>query len=340
MVSPQHLWEHMRAWPKSAALWLLGGVVGLLVLLALSDGLPPASSLLAQLLYLPILLAAAGLGLRGGIVVGLLVALTARLWGPGEETLLPSSWIGSSLYLVFGLVVGTLFQVVHHRLERLEKRTNRLSAMYTQTLSSLAHTVEVRDRHTQGHSERVARNALVLGRELGFSARHLELLYWSAMLHDLGKIAVPDYVLLKDGPLSAEEYDEIKRHPEYAAELLASLSGDYTPIATVVRSHHERWDGLGYPQGLVGAEIPLMSRIISIVDVFEALTSQRPYRDPMAPERALEFVLEAAGRQFDPNLVDVFELCYRRGDILAATDPPLPLGEVVPARVPLTEALG
>ena len=324
---------------KSRAAWLALITAILLFLLlavaiydALRSGTP---GLLAQLVYLPILLAAAVFGLRGGIVVGLLVAATVTPLlhlGPRGETLGGLWWVKGGLYVLFGVIVGALFQGLANRLRRLERRAERLSEVYTRTLSSLAQTVEVRDRHTQGHSERVARNAMVLGRELGLDERHLELLYWSALLHDLGKIAVPDYILLKDGPLTKREYEEVKRHPVHGAELLRSLASEFAPIAEIVEAHHERWDGLGYPRGRQGAEIPLLSRIISIVDVFEALTSERSYRRPMSEEEALEFILDATGRQFDPTLVTGFEACHGRGMIrsaaggapLGTTEPDLP----------------
>ncbi len=283
--------------------------VGVAVVLFMAQGVPAP---LTQLVYLPILLAAAFFGLRGGFVVGLLAALLP-LFGPSEEVF--GGWLGGSLYLLFGVTVGALFEAVTLRLQRVEKRVDRLSEMYTKMLSSLASTVEVRDRHTQGHCERVARNALVVGRALGLSEGRLEQLYWSALLHDLGKIAIPEYILLKEGALTEVEYAEVKRHPDYGANLLASVSREFAQIAEIVRSHHERYDGTGYPHRLSGEAIPLLSRVISIVDVFEALTSRRPYRQPLPPDKALSYVREGAAEQFDPHLVGVFERCYRRGEI-------------------------
>lgn len=299
-------------------LWLAAAATLLFVALAVvalvARGIPV---LLAQVVYLPILLAAAYFGLRGGFVVGLLMALLPLFLGPSEERF-GTSWLEGGLYLLFGVTVGALFQAVSVRLQKVEKRADRLSEMYTKVLASLASTVEVRDRHTQGHCERVAKNALVLGRALGLSEARLEQLYWSALLHDLGKIAVPEYILLKDGALTDTEYAEVKRHPEYGANLLASVSRDFAQIAEIVRSHHERFDGTGYPHRLRGEAIPLLSRVISIVDVFEALTSCRPYRRPMPPESALAYVREAAAEQFDPQIVAVFERCYEREEICYA----------------------
>ncbi|CAN5890762.1 hypothetical protein BH24DEI2_BH24DEI2_22520 [soil metagenome] len=277
-----------------------------------------APTLVTQFVYLPILLAAAFFGLRGGFVVGLLAALLPLMSGPSGEFAV--GWFGGCLYLLFGITVGALFEVAQLRVRKVEKRADRLSEMYTKMLSSLARTLEVRDRHTQGHCERVAKNALVLGRALGLSETRLEQLYWSALLHDLGKIAVPEYILLKDGALTDAEYAEVKRHAEYGADLLDSVALEFAPIAEVVRSHHERFDGTGYPQRLSGEAIPLLSRVISIVDVFEALTSRRPYRQPLPPEKALSYVRAGAAEQFDPKLVALFEKCYQRGEIRSSPE--------------------
>ena len=192
---------------------------------------------------------------------------------------------------------------------------------YQRVLASLANTVEVRDHHTQGHCERVARNALVMGHALGISSRETTVLYWAARLHDLGKIAVPEYILLKSGRLTEDEFAEIRRHPSYGADLLASVSVTFRPIADVVRAHHERWDGLGYPLGFKGEEIPRLARVIAIVDVFEALTSERPYRSPMPATQALQYVRNGSRTQFDPELVAEFERLYFLGKIECAGSP-------------------
>ena len=306
--------EQGAAARRALLLWLV--VLAALLFTALAGflllkGMPAP---LTQLVYLPALLAAAFFGLRGGFAVGLLTALLPLVFGPSEGAF-TSGWVGSCLYLLFGIMVGALFQAMSVRLHKVEKRAERLSEMYTKVLSSLASTALVRDRHTQDHCERVARNALVVGQALGLNETRLEQLYWSALLHDLGKIAVPDYILLKDGALTDVEYAEVKRHPDFGANLLASVSREFLQLAEIVRAHHERYDGTGYPHRLSGEAIPLLSRVISIVDVFEALTSRRPYRQPMPPELALSYVREGAAEQFDPKLVTIFERCYERGEI-------------------------
>jgi HD-GYP domain-containing protein (c-di-GMP phosphodiesterase class II) len=157
-----------------------------------------------------------------------------------------------------------------------------------------------------------------MGRELGLAETQLETLHWGALLHDLGKISVPESILLKPGPLTEQEYAEIQRHPTYGADLLESVAPEFGDIARVVRYHHERWDGRGYPQALSGREIPLMSRIVAVVDVFEALTSRRPYRRPMPAPRALSYLQAESGSHFDPELVSLFEKLYDQGEIRVA----------------------
>jgi len=160
-----------------------------------------------------------------------------------------------------------------------------------------------------------------MGHALGISARETSILYWAARLHDLGKIAVPEYILLKSGRLTEDEFAEIRRHPSYGADLLASVSVTFRPIADVVRAHHERWDGLGYPLGLKGEEIPRLARLIAVVDVFEALTSERPYRSPMPAVQAMQYIRNGAGTQFDPELVEEFERLSILGKIECAGSP-------------------
>lgn len=302
--------------PKSnrPVLWVAGVLPGALGLLIAGTFYYATSvSALSVTFYLPVLFAASLFGVSGGAVVGLLTACCAALLsGPGEAG---RALLDGGSYVVLGCAAGALFRLGRARLEAAERRVHTLSSLYDQTLSSLAKTFEVRDQSTQGHCERVARNALVLGNVFELSAQQLELLYWSALLHDVGKISVPEHILLKDTRLSPDEYAQVKEHADYGADLLLSVSETFDEVASIVRSHHERFDGTGYPRRLKGEEIPLLSRIISVVDVFEALTSQRPYREPMKPVHALHHIRERAGSQFDANVVAAFEACYRQGDI-------------------------
>ncbi|HEX8065715.1 MAG TPA: HD domain-containing phosphohydrolase [Thermoleophilaceae bacterium] len=170
-------------------------------------------------------------------------------------------------------------------------------------VEALAAAMDMRDRRTARHSEDVVRLACAVGRLLGLEPASLVELEFAARLHDVGKIRVPDAVLHKPGPLDDDEYEVICCHAAWGAETLASIPG-LEAVATIVRFHHERWDGLGYPDRLGGARIPLASRIISACDAFAAMVADRPYRRAMTGGDALDEVCAKAGTQFDPSVVD------------------------------------
>ncbi|MEA2389408.1 MAG: hypothetical protein QOG41_2181 [Thermoleophilaceae bacterium] len=170
-------------------------------------------------------------------------------------------------------------------------------------VEALACAMDLRDRRTATHSEDVVRLALMVGRLLQLDQASLLELEFAARLHDVGKIRVPDAVLHKPGPLDQNEYEVIRCHSAWGAETLAGIPG-LEAVAAVVRFHHERWDGAGYPDGLSGARIPLASRIISACDAYAAMTADRPYREAMDPGDALHEVVSASGSQFDPAVVD------------------------------------
>jgi len=169
-------------------------------------------------------------------------------------------------------------------------------------VAALSAAMDMRDRRTARHSEDVVRLALVVGELIHLERASLVELEFAARLHDVGKIRVPDAVLHKPGPLDENEYEVIRCHSAWGAETLASIPG-LEAVAAVVRFHHERWDGGGYPDGLRGARIPLASRIICVCDSYAAMTADRPYRLAMEPDQALAEVREASGSQFDPMIV-------------------------------------
>ncbi|WP_318505853.1 HD-GYP domain-containing protein [Bacillus sp. T3] len=175
-------------------------------------------------------------------------------------------------------------------------------------------TLELKDPYTRGHSERVAHYALILAEELGrFSKKELKEFNYACLLHDVGKINVPDQILMKPQKLNSDEYEIIKTHPNVGAKAIEGVEGLKNGIH-VILYHHERWDGKGYPNQLAGEEIPILARITSIADAFDAMTSSRSYRKAMTTSEAYYRILEGKGTQFDPSLVEAFIKVFPKWD--------------------------
>jgi putative nucleotidyltransferase with HDIG domain len=185
--------------------------------------------------------------------------------------------------------------------DKLSKSAQDLEEAYIATIRVLAAAIDARDNYTLGHSTRVAQLSLGLAQELGFNKKELEELEIACLFHDVGKIKLPDSILLKEGRLDALEHREMQRHSEYGAEILSKASSLFKYIPAV-RHHHEWFDGTGYPDGLAGDKIPLAAAIISLADVYDAMTSDRPYRKALTEEDAQRKIMELAGRQFHPDL--------------------------------------
>jgi putative nucleotidyltransferase with HDIG domain len=186
------------------------------------------------------------------------------------------------------------------------ERTQQLTRSYMATVRALSNAVEARDAYTGGHAERVARYAIEIGRELGLPRPDAPEIEFGFLLHDIGKLAVPDSILFKPGPLTAEERALMTRHTIVGAEIMRDIEF-LAEASKVVRSHHERWDGSGYPDGLAGEEIPLTARVFAVADVFDALTTDRPYRAALSFEQAHEMIVAESGRHFDPEVADAFQ---------------------------------
>jgi HD-GYP domain-containing protein (c-di-GMP phosphodiesterase class II) len=187
----------------------------------------------------------------------------------------------------------------------LEQKNTELALAYDTTLEGWSRALDLRDKETEGHTQRVTHLAVRLARVLRISETDLVHVRRGALLHDIGKMGIPDAILLKPGQLTPEEWAGMLKHPTYAYDLLAPI--DYLhPALDIPYCHHERWDGTGYPRGLKGEEIPLAARIFALVDVWDALTSDRPYRPAWERERALAYIREQAGKHFDPAIVPVF----------------------------------
>jgi putative two-component system response regulator len=190
-------------------------------------------------------------------------------------------------------------------LSRMKHLTDALDSAEA-AFMALALTIEARDPTTSGHCERMARHVVMLGEAIGVSPSELNSLHRGAYMHDIGKVGVPDSVLLKAGPLSAQEFELMKRHPEIGDRLCEPLQS-LRMVRPIIRSHHERIDGSGYPQGLRGDEVPLLAQIVSIVDVYDALMSERPYRGPLTPDEAAAQVhREMEEGKFDSRYVEAF----------------------------------
>jgi HD-GYP domain-containing protein (c-di-GMP phosphodiesterase class II) len=222
-------------------------------------------------------------------------ALAALIW-----TVEP---VLAALLALPGAVIGRSFE--HNR--RLEIETGS-------AVRSLADTIDDRDTTTFHHSERVAALALVLGKQLKLDEDELQLIEQAAAVHDLGKIGVPDRILLKRGPLSSAEMTTMRLHTEIGARVLSQFSL-FRQGAAIVRHHHEQFDGSGYPDGLAGEAIPHGARVIAVADAFDAMTSDRPYRSALSSEEAVRRLQEGRGRQWDPVVVDAFLSLYATGAI-------------------------
>ena len=220
-----------------------------------------------------------------------------------------------SITVVIPLISIFLLSIIAYILLRHFKRyVGVIKNSYDRQLEALVKgviaTLELKDPYTRGHSERVATYALTLAKETGrFKADELKEFYYACLLHDIGKIHIPDHILTKPSRLTAEEFEVIKTHPTVGADAMKEVEGLQRGIS-VIRSHHERWDGKGYPDQLKETEISLLARITAVADAFDAMTSSRSYRAALPLEEAYKRIVEGKGTQFDPDLIDLFKKVY------------------------------
>jgi putative two-component system response regulator len=188
---------------------------------------------------------------------------------------------------------------------RLQEANQRLMAAYEATIEGWSHAMDLRDRETEGHSRRVASLTVELAQAVGMNEAEIMHLRRGALLHDLGKIGIPDSILHKPAKLTEEEWTVMRKHPQFAYDMLYPI--EYLrPALDIPYSHHEKWDGTGYPRGKRGEEIPVAARLFTVIDVWDALTSDRPYRPAWAEEEALTYIREQSGSHFDPEVVKLF----------------------------------
>jgi diguanylate cyclase (GGDEF)-like protein/putative nucleotidyltransferase with HDIG domain len=259
--------------------------------------------------------AAIALSTRQGIV---------KVWNENFLWSAPSYFVGAgvaalSAWMVLGLEVHWLavlvmaplyltyrtYKVYLGRIEDEQRHVREMADLHLATIEALALAIDAKDQTSQSHIRRVQLYAADVAKALGMSENDIQGVKTAALLHDIGKLAVPEHILSKPGPLTPEEFQKIRAHPKVGADIVSSVPFPY-PVAPLILSHHERWDGKGYPAGLRGEEIPLGARILSVVDYFDALMAERPYHKAMGFEAAVGLLKQEAGRGLDPTVVDKF----------------------------------
>ena len=216
-----------------------------------------------------------------------------------------------------------------HLADLVRQQAVRIEELFLESIQTLVHALEAKDPYTQGHSMRVARYARTTAELMGFADEHVQIIELGAELHDIGKIGVNETVLNKDGALTDEEYRHVMTHTVIGERILSTLFHGTPVVLHIVRSHHERLDGNGLPDGLAREAVPREARLVSVVDAFDAMTSSRSYRPAMRPQDAVRELRAQQGRQFDPEVVDAFVNAYYDLDALPITTP-----EVTRRRLP------
>jgi diguanylate cyclase (GGDEF)-like protein/putative nucleotidyltransferase with HDIG domain len=220
---------------------------------------------------------------------------------------LRSSWMLSMLAFAMFAMYATYksYKVYLGRVDDERRHTQEMADLHLATIEALALAIDAKDQTSQLHIRRVQLYAAALARGLGMTENEIQGVKTAALLHDIGKLAVPEHILSKPGPLTPEEFQKIRAHPKVGADIVSSVPFPY-PVAPLILSHHERWDGKGYPAGLKGEEIPLGARILSVVDYFDALMAERPYHKAMTSEAAIGLLQQEAGKGLDPQVVSLF----------------------------------
>jgi putative two-component system response regulator len=247
----------------------------------------------------------------GGIGIPF-IFLTAR--GTREDIVAGKS-MGVDDYIAKPITSHELLAAVQSRLQRAdEMMLVQLKSAYMASLRALANAIEARDPYTRDHVDRVNAYAQAMARELNWDEERREALEFGAILHDIGKIDVYESILQKTEPLKEDEWKVMRQHPIRGAKMIEDIPY-LAPAIPMVLYHHERWDGKGYPEGLSGEKIPEEARLLAVVDAFDAMTSHRPYRAAIDLNTAYDLVVQEAGKQFDPRMVEVFKSCWERNEL-------------------------
>jgi putative nucleotidyltransferase with HDIG domain len=314
----------LSMWLSSSLFFAISG------LMPLYNLAPPSATVVIYLALMAAVYFAINTGLTAGVVAMSTRRPIVAAWIEHYWPLLPSYLAGASVALLLvlafrevhftavTLIVPLLvicYLTLHSSFGRLEDAKNhvdQLNRLLMSTVETLATAIDAKDEVTHDHVRRVQQGAMALARVLGVAdATALQALEAAALLHDTGKIAVPEHILNKPGRLTPAEFEKMKRHAPIGAEILSSIEFPY-PVAPIVRHHHENWDGTGYPDGLKGEAIPLGARILAVIDCFDALTSDRPYRRRMTDAQAIAILRERRGVMYDPLVVDAFLSNYQQ----------------------------
>ena len=304
--------------PRDAPAWAEARLTVAVTLLLAAGGIAAATaatlllggteSVGPQLYYFPIVLAGYRLRGPGGVAAGVAAGIACGPWmpldvaaGTAQET---ASWLlRLAVFASVGAAVGVLAELSRRRAAELERFGSQVSRAFVRAVDA-GHPTTAR------HSETVAELSIATAERLGLPAADLERLRWAALLHDVGKLALPSTVLDKPLELTSLEWELVKRHPLESARIIGDVDRFRDQLAGV-RHHHERFDGTGYPDGLAGEQIPIDARIIAVADAFDAMTANRAYRLPVDPEEALARIEQGAGSQFDPGVVEAFAAVVR-----------------------------
>lgn len=250
--------------------------------------------------------------LAGGALAAMFGWLTQKVgWQPTLLTL-PAMFV---IYRSYRLYLG--------KLENEKNHVSEMAALHMRTIEALALAIEAKDQTTHDHLERVRVYAVEMAKRLDLPVEQVEALRAAALLHDIGKLAVPEHIISKPGRLTPEEFEKMKIHPVVGAEILERVHFPY-PVVPVVRAHHERWDGTGYPDGLRGEEIPIGARILSAVDCLDALATDRQYRKALPLDDAMQWVADQAGKAFDPRIVNLLKTSYRELEAIVRSHSQVP----------------
>jgi len=238
-----------------------------------------------------------------------------------------AGWMAALAVAPLVVVLHLTLRSITGRLSDAERYVQTVDKLYLSTIETLATAIEAKDGVTSDHIRRVQKFAIGLAKALGVTDENtIKAINAAALLHDTGKLAVPEHILNKPGKLTALEFEQMKLHVDVGADILSAIDFPY-PVVPIVRAHHENWDGTGYPRGLKGDEIPIGARILSVVDCYDALTSDRPYRPALNDNEAMKIVLERRGTMYDPTVVDTFLRVYK--EIAAEAMEPVPHQEAL-----------